>query len=307
MKKKLLFELKSIYRDSMRINGFEFGSGEKSVCIVGGMRGNEMQQVYCCSQLVKALKAVESEGKIRDGKSILVVPAVNLYSLNIGKRFWPTDNTDINRMFPGYDLGETTQRVAAGLWNTVEGYRYGVHFASNYMPGKFIPNVRMMQTGYEDVEAAKLFGLPYVVLRKPRPYDTTVLNYNWQLWNTKAFSLFTAGTETIDVPSAQTAVVAVLNFLNNTDIIEYHNHKGYMSAVIEEDRMISVKSDCAGFFEPLVDIDQVVTKGQPMARILDPCESYVKTEIAAPASGRVFFMQTAPMPYEGALLFKILP
>lgn len=49
MKKKLLFELKSIYRDSMRINGFEFGSSEKSVCIVGGMHGNEMQQVYCSS------------------------------------------------------------------------------------------------------------------------------------------------------------------------------------------------------------------------------------------------------------------
>lgn len=80
-----------------------------------------------------------------------------------------------------------------------------------------------------------------------------------------------------------------------------------MSAVIAEEKLVSVKSDCAGFFEPLVDIDMEVTKGQPMARLLDPCESFAKSEVTAPVSGRVFFVQTAPMPYEGALLFKILP
>lgn len=40
--------------------------------------------------------------------------------MNIKKRFWPTDNTDINRMFPGYDLGETTQRIAAGVFEVIK-------------------------------------------------------------------------------------------------------------------------------------------------------------------------------------------
>ena len=35
--------------------------------------------------------------------------------MNVGKRFFPVDNTDINRMFPGYDKGETTQRLADGV------------------------------------------------------------------------------------------------------------------------------------------------------------------------------------------------
>ncbi len=48
------------------------------------------------------------------GHKILILPSINLYSMNIQKRFWSTDNTDINRMFPGYCLGETTQRIAAG-------------------------------------------------------------------------------------------------------------------------------------------------------------------------------------------------
>lgn len=31
----------------------------------------------------------------------------------------------------------------------------------------------------------------YVVMRKPEPIDTTTLNYNWQVWETNAFSVYT--------------------------------------------------------------------------------------------------------------------
>ena len=50
--------------------------------------------------------------------------------------------------------------------------------------GNFIPHVRMMDCDYSSVDIARQFGLPYVVLRKVRPYDTTTLNYNWQIWET---------------------------------------------------------------------------------------------------------------------------
>ena len=50
--------------------------------------------------------------------------------------------------------------------------------------GNFIPHVRMMYCDYSSVDIARQFGLTYVVLRKVRPYDTTTLNYNWQIWET---------------------------------------------------------------------------------------------------------------------------
>lgn len=81
----------------------------------------------------------------------MVISSVNPYSMNIGKRFWPTDNTDINRMFPGYDKGETTQRIAAGIFEAIQGYRFGIQLSSFYIPGNFTPHVRMMKTGFEDV------------------------------------------------------------------------------------------------------------------------------------------------------------
>ena len=178
MEQKILFEIKALYRDDFRVTGFSFGHGEKSVCIVGSMRGNENQQLYACSQLIRKLRELEEKGRLEPDREILVIPCVNPYSMNIKKRFWSIDNTDINRMFPGYALGETTQRIAAGVFEAIKDYTYGIQFASFYMPGAFVPHIRMMKTGFENVDLARKFGLPYVVLHAPRPFDTNTLKYN---------------------------------------------------------------------------------------------------------------------------------
>ena len=78
------------------------------------------------------------------------------------------DKTDINRMFPGYANGETTQRIAAAVFEALNGFEYGIQLASYYVPGDFIPHVRMLKTGYEDVETARLFGMRYVTASRWR-------------------------------------------------------------------------------------------------------------------------------------------
>lgn len=308
MKKKIIFEIKGLYRDDFRVTGYEFGSGEKAACIMGNFRGNEYQQIYTCSLMIKRLRQLEEEGKITAGKKILVVPSANPYSVNVDKRFWATDNTDINRMFPGYDLGETTQRIAQGIFSEIKDYEYGMQLASFYMPGTFAPHVRMMKTGKEDVELAKKFGMPYVVLRKVRPYDTTTLNYNWQLWDTKAFSIYTTTTEQLDYESAQQAVKAMLNFLANQGIISYKNHAGYISEVVEDVDLISVRVKKSGFFDCKVKVGQEVTKGQLMAEIIHPYEGTVKEQVFAPMDGEVFFSHDMkPLTYANTAVFKIIP
>ena len=74
------------------------------------------------------------------------------------------------------------------------------------MPGEFVPHIRVMKEGFSDIELAKKFGLPYIVLRNVRPYDTTTLNYIRQVWDTQAFSLYTTRTTTIDRNGAGMAV-----------------------------------------------------------------------------------------------------
>ena len=133
---------------------------------------------------------LENHGFLQKGLSVTVIPSANPFSMNIGKRFWAMDDTDINRMFTGYNKGETTQRIVAGLFEKLQGYEYGIQMASFYMSGEFIPHVRIVKTALDYADEGKAFGLPYVSVSEPAPLDTTLLNYNWQNWNTKAFSLY---------------------------------------------------------------------------------------------------------------------
>jgi len=306
MKKKIIYEIKGLYRDSFRITGFEFGKGKKSLCIVGSMRGNEVQQLYCCSQLVKKFRQLEEERRIRPDVKILIIPCCNPYSINTQKRFWTIDNTDINRMFPGYDLGETTQRIADGIFSQIKDYEYGIQFTSFYMPGEFIPHVRLMDEGYSDVITAMKFGMPYVVKRTVRPYDTATLNYNWQVWNTKAYSLYTSTTSRIDKKSAGQAVLSVLRFCKSVGFVKYQENGDHPSIVISDKELISVRTAKSGIFEPLVKVGDSVDEGTPLAEIINPYDGSVMETLYAPRRGTLFFMHSDPITYAETAVIKMV-
>ena len=306
MKKKIIYEIKGLYRDSFRITGFEFGKGKKSLCIVGSMRGNEVQQLYCCSQLVKKFRQLEEERRIRPDVKILIIPCCNPYSINTQKRFWTIDNTDINRMFPGYDLGETTQRVADGIFSQIKDYEYGIQFTSFYMPGEFIPHVRLMDEGYSDVITAMKFGMPYVVKRTVRPYDTATLNYNWQVWNTKAYSLYTSTTSRIDKKSAGQAVLSVLRFCKSVGFVKYQENGDHPSIVISDKELISVRTAKSGIFEPLVKVGDSVDEGTPLAEIINPYDGSVMETLYAPRRGTLFFLHSDPITYAETAVIKMV-
>lgn len=309
MKREILFSMESPFRDTFHIQGFRFGTGEKSLAIVGSMRGDEVQQQYICSQIVRQLTLLEKAGRICPGHEILVIPSVNPFSMNIEKRFWAMDSTDINRMFPGYDKGETTQRIAAGLFEKIQGYVYGVQMASFYIPGDFIPHVRMLETGYEDVETAGLFGMPYVCLRKPLPFDTTLLNYNWQVWETKAFSLYGSQNNQVEGDTVADIIHSLLRFMRRTGLISYSSplrRPAFSSQLVHEAELITVKAPEAGILYRVKTAGDEVNKGDVIARIIDPYTGEVGIEVKAPVDGLIFFAHNKPLALQYTPLFKLL-
>lgn len=305
MREETLFSIKTPYREEVNVKGFFFGSGKKTACFVGSLRGNEIQQMYIASQLIKKLGELESKGLLVSNHEFLVIPCINSFSMNIGKRFWPVDNTDINRMFPGYNLGETTQRIAAAVFEHIRGYRYGIQFASFYLAGDFIPHVRLMHTAFQNPELAKDFGMPFVLCREPTPIDTTTLNYNWQVFETDAYSIYTRETDSIDDNSAKIAIDAVLRFLNKNKFIKYNTFGGCKSQIIKEKDMISVCSPCGGIFRRLFNPGDEVKKGDVLALIYHPLNGEEKAKILASGDGIIFFSHKSPTVTQHQLCFFI--
>lgn len=306
MIKETLYTLEGIYREEFRITGFRFGQGDKTACVVGSLRGNEYQQTYICSQLVRELKKLEEHGQILSNKSILVIPCLNEYAMNIDKRFWPLDDSDINRKFPGHINGDTTQQIAAEIMEIIKGYSYGIHLTSFYMPGKFVPHVRMMETGYHNPSLANLFGLPFVVIRKPKPMDTTTLNYNWQMNGTNAFSVYTHCSDYIDDVAARQAVASILRFFTRMGIVKYNNHSGYIAEVINEDDMVPILAENGGLYKRMMEPGTTVYRGDVMGQIIDPYTGEILSNAVSPTEGMVFFAHTAPTVMEDAVVYKII-
>jgi predicted deacylase len=217
-----------------------------------------------CAQLVDTLKRIEEKGCITKDKSIMVIPCANYYSMNIGKRFWTMDNTDINRMFPGNDSGETTQRIADGLFKSIKDYVFGIQMASFYQEGEFLPHVKVMDTGNGKQEAygsLSDFGMPYGLIRNPSPYDTATLNYNWQVWGCEAFSLFATYTEHIGGQSTQTAVNAALRFLIAKGLLTWSMHPGSHTRIVNEDAILRISTHSAGILKKYASIGDEVKEG----------------------------------------------
>lgn len=310
MKKEILYTAGSYLREEFRIEGYRFGKdgdmAEQAACIVGSMRGNEYQQLYICSLLVKKLKDLEQNGAIVGDNQILVVPCINNFSMNVGRKYWVSDNSDINRQFPGNFDGEPTSRLAAHFFKKVQGFRYGIQFPSFYRKGDFIPHVRMPSTGKESTSLANLFGLPYVITSKQRNFDKTTLNYNWQIQGTDAFSIYSGETGNINEVLAKQAVSSVLRFLTRMGILKYNCHNGYIASIIEEEDMLPLKANGSGFFRRFAGVNEEVQRGQLLGEILDPYEGEILSEIRANVDGIIFFASNQPTILENATAFQVI-
>ena len=102
--------------------------GGKRLCVVTGIHGDELEGQYVAFLLNQELQ--------RHPEYLRGVPLFDL---------------DMNRIFPGYMQGGTTQRIAGALFDAVKGYRYGIHFASFYLPDDFVPHVRIMDNRLPDL------------------------------------------------------------------------------------------------------------------------------------------------------------
>ncbi|MCR4902486.1 MAG: succinylglutamate desuccinylase, partial [Butyrivibrio sp.] len=218
------------------------------------------------------------------------------------------DNTDINRMFPGYNEGETTQRLADNIFNILRDYKYGIQLASFYIPGEFLPHVRLMNTEYTEPTDGYLFGLPYFILRNPKPYDTTTLNYNWQVFGTAAFSLYTKATDRLDEESAEIAVEAILRFLDKKGFIELPSiGNGINTKYVPDSQMINIQTIKPGLFRPLSKAGAVINKGDTIAEILCPYTAEVLEKVVSPCKGQIFFVRHAEAIMAHDLIYRIVP
>ena len=308
MKKIEILRIDSLNRAPLVVEGYLFeGSNPDapSVAIVGAMEGKTILPLYTASKLVDFLKNTIDESKKILG-NILVVPSINHYALNINERFWPLDKTDINMMFPGYGEGETTQRIAKKVFDALEGYTHGIILETREDLSTCIPYVKLFQSGYEDISSARKFGFRIINHKELKPTDTVSLQYNWQLWGTKAYSIICPNENQIDMTNANETLEGVINFLSKHKIIKHKILSGYQSTVVRKPDIEVIKTPKSGMFIPTKKIGSYIVKDEMIGKIVHALEGEVIHRIFAPCNGLIACNYKNALIFENAVAFRVI-
>lgn len=308
MKEEILFEIASLSREPLRVKGFRFGQKDStpSCVIVGPMAGNGINQLWIASRLVNFLRQKELENPALFKGEILIVPTVNPYSFNMSKAFWPMDNTDIDVMFPGYEQGETTQRIAARLFEKTNNFDYALLLEARKDHSECIPYVKVLDTGDNSAEEARDFGLDFIHLRKPTTHDTVSLSYNWRIWNAKSFTLVSGKKGSLDKGDSRKVFDAIIRFLCKKEIINLPIFECSKGNIITNENIEVIKSGTAGLFDSLVPVGEHVIHGQPLARVYHSLDGSLLQTIIAPCDGIISCRYDYPLIFQNAIAFRII-
>ncbi|MEW6551791.1 MAG: M14 family metallopeptidase [Campylobacterota bacterium] len=307
MKKELLFSFSSPSRDDLNVYGYKFGNekSDKKIAIVSGLNGEEISGVFACSQLIRFLNEKSVHNPDFVNCEILIIPSVNHFALNMGKRFWPLDNTDINVMFPGYDKGETTQRIAHKLFEVLKEYEYGVILEDRKDKANCLPYIKLIKTGYEDIDGAKEFGLPFVHTKEFEPIDSGSLLYNLGVWNTKAYSIVFGSKNNIFKDDATMVIDSLIRFLSSKNAINFSIFGGNTSSLINRDNIEVIKAKTAGIFKPNIKPSTRVKQGDVLGIIYDSMTGETKEKIVSCVDGVVTCLYSYPLIFEHTVAFRI--
>lgn len=311
MSQESLLHMSAPLREHFKIPVHDLGNRGQAprAALVAGLHGNELNGIWVLSRLADFLKGLEREDHAgrRLKERVIVIPAVNVLGLNTRERLWPFDKTDINRMFPGYDQGETTQRIARAVLNATLPAYYRIDLHASNMDFEEMPQVRLYDASEAERSSAKLFGLAAVIERPSSPLFTTTLAHAWREAAGENFVIQAGYAGQLQVQHCERLFEALIKFLQRKGMIEgihlaedeeeIHHFSGKPSVRLVADR--------AGFFVTKQEVGQWVKTGDLLGFVYDGFEGTILAEIRSPAAGLLTGLRRQPLLCEGDLIARI--
>jgi hypothetical protein len=306
-----LLQMTAPLREDFTIPYHDFGPAAErpKLALVGGLHGNELNGIFVLSRLAEFVRRI-AEGRQPDQQiteRILIVPAVNVLGVNARSRRWPFDKTDINRMFPGYDLGETTQRIAGAVFALTRAAHYRIDVHSSNADFEEVPQVRLYEPSVDERASAMLFGLPAVIERTTDNVFTSTLGHAWHGSGGENFVIQAGRAGDLQLPHCERLFRSLVAFLHHTGIVT-----GIQLAPEEQDshyvplgQTLPLISDYAGLYVSHVAVGAWLHAGDLIGHVYDPFLGERRAEIRAPMSGLLSGIRRQPLLYEGDLIARL--
>jgi hypothetical protein len=305
-----LLRMTAPLRADFEIPYHDFGDASRAprLALVAGLHGNELNGVFVLSRLASFLRRVVDGGTpgVELCERVVVVPAVNVLGVNTGDRRWPFDGTDINRMFPGYDGGETTQRIAAAVLRLTREAHYRIDIHTSNTDFEEMPQVRLYAATPEERGTAILFGLPAVVERSLNAIVSSTLAHAWRECEGENYIIQAGLAGVLQPQHCERLFRSLVNFLHRTGIVRgTHLSDDEDVHYFGPEQTFPVISESAGLFVSRLEVGRWMRAGDVIGQVFDAFDGDLRAEVRTPLSGLLSGLRRQPMLYEGDLIARI--
>jgi uncharacterized protein len=308
----LLLHMTAPSREDFDLAYHDVGPADQApkLALVAGLHGNELNGVFVLARLSSFLRRVAA-GQHADAEllsRVLILPAVNVLGLNTRTRNWPFDGTDVNRMFPGYEAGETTQRIAAAVLELTAQAEWRIDIHSSNADFEELPQVRLYDASEQEREAARWLGLPAVIERRATPTFQTTLASAWRSRGGRGLIVQAGHADSLQSQHCERLFRALIDFLERAGILV-----GVRLAEPEEDvqffgprQSFPLISEHAGWFVSRLEVGQWLLAGELVGYVYDGFSGEQRAEVHAPVSGLLAGIRRQPLLCEGDLVARVL-
>ncbi len=276
------------------------------LALMSGAHGTEYASIVAVSRLVDRIDPAGLAG------SVILVPLVNVPSFEQRvPHLNPVDGKNMNRFYPGSPSGTQTERASWLITReVVEQCDHLIDFHGGDLDENLRPYSYWTVTGraaQDSISRAMVmaFGLNHVIISSDRPKDPAASRYLENTATTRGKPSITveAGYAGTVLPADVDALMnGALNVMGTLRMI--HRPPQKKNTFIWFDRLVTVASDSAGIFVPLVERDTWVTAGLKLGYVTD----YLGRKLAdavAPEAGLVLYINALPTMLKGGTVASI--
>jgi len=246
------------------------------VLFTGGNHGDEYEGPFAIMRMIREL----GHDDLVCG-TVILMPMLNPPAVDAGTRLSPIDGKNLNRVFPGNPRGTVTDRIAHLVTSRVlppVDVVLDLHAGgrtSDIVPSVMIHKLRNKERLARTVAVMKAFRAPVGILIKEFDsegmIDSTVERMGKIFGCCELGGIGRVTPESVDVTwTGMTNVLKHLGMMKGRlRTARWRNRR--RSRVLEALTFSRyVDAPVGGLYEPLVEIDETVSKQQPLGRILSP-------------------------------------
>ena len=294
------------------ITVFHGATNGETLGITAGVHGYEYPPILGAQRLIRSIDPEQLKG------TVILVQVANLDSFLNRKSFMnPEDDENLNRVFPGKNDGNMSERIAHFISNNIlnrvdyfldmhagdageDLMSYGAYYRNTNMPEVSATGKKMaLSLGFDHIVTFNTEGKDYMNPDKPSLYTSA--------------EAFKKGIPAIDIECGRLGIAdeqdseriehAVLGLLDELQFYPKSNHSLSRQAIFITDRTYA-ESSVSGIFYPLRKAGDYVIKGMELGYITD-FFSNKKETIYAEADGLLLIILGTPPVNKGETLTVI--